>query len=189
VANVWQGIEDLFLRSAVTRQLVKDGKVIVAPAIYDVGSGKVEWLPIEDVAELLALVEANPDRAMNPMATPAEMAEAGLGPKVDDPNGELKLVLSGLEKQFTSLRSGIDSVNAQLTEQNKQNDAKMSALLGQVNSELEQAVKKIEEPKSGGGAGWFMVVMLLILVGVILWVGKATLDNLETKVEALARKE
>ena len=68
VENVWQGIEDLFMSSPSSRDLVKSGAVKVIGAIYDVGSGKVNWLPDSKVAAILTRVEANPDRAMNAMA-------------------------------------------------------------------------------------------------------------------------
>lgn len=66
--NVWQGIEDLFMRSPATRKLVESGKAKVVGAIYDVGNGKIQWLPMERPAEILKKVEADPKRAMNPMA-------------------------------------------------------------------------------------------------------------------------
>ena len=84
--NVWQGIEDLFLASPSTRELVRSGKVKVVGAIYDVGSGTVAWLPGDKVGDLLAQAEADPSRAVNAMyAAPAargasaESAEAGEG--------------------------------------------------------------------------------------------------------------
>ena len=67
-ANVWQGIEDLFMISPSTRNLVKSGVARVVGAIYDVGTGKVNWLPESTVDAILARVEANPDRALNAMA-------------------------------------------------------------------------------------------------------------------------
>jgi carbonic anhydrase len=66
--NVWQGIEDLYRESPATRNLVKSGKVKVVGAIYDVGTGKVEWLPESNSVAILAKVESNPNRAMNAMA-------------------------------------------------------------------------------------------------------------------------
>jgi len=66
--NVWQAVEDLFMASAATRNIVKEGKAKVVGAMYDVGTGKINWLPEEKVAEILAKAEANPKRAMNPMA-------------------------------------------------------------------------------------------------------------------------
>ncbi|MFA5904684.1 MAG: carbonic anhydrase, partial [Desulfobacula sp.] len=68
VENVWQGIEDLFMNSPSTRNLVNSGKTKVVGAIYDVGTGGVEWLPDQPVAQILHRVEANPQRAMNAMA-------------------------------------------------------------------------------------------------------------------------
>lgn len=66
--NVWQAVEDLFMASAATRNIVKERKAKVIGAIYDVGTGKINWLPEEKVSELLKKVEENPKRAMNPMA-------------------------------------------------------------------------------------------------------------------------
>ncbi len=66
--NVWQGIEDLFMNSPATRDLVKAGKVKVVGAIYDVGTGKVNWLPESKSGEILAKVEASPKRAREAMA-------------------------------------------------------------------------------------------------------------------------
>ncbi|OGV54747.1 MAG: carbonic anhydrase [Lentisphaerae bacterium GWF2_52_8] len=67
--NVWQSINDLFMKSPATRQLVKDGKVKLVGAIYDVGSGKVNWLPDAKVAELLKKVEESPEKAKEAYAT------------------------------------------------------------------------------------------------------------------------
>ena len=67
VENVWQGIEDLFMKSAAVRNLVKSGKAKVVGAIYDVGTGKIDWLPESTSAQILAKAEASPERAMNPM--------------------------------------------------------------------------------------------------------------------------
>lgn len=66
--NVWQGIEDLFMRSPASRELVKSGKAKVVGAIYDVGTGTVNWLPEEKTAEILAKVENNPGRETQAMA-------------------------------------------------------------------------------------------------------------------------
>lgn len=68
VENVWQGVEDLFMSSPASRELVKSGKTKVVGAIYDVGTGAVKWLPEEPVAEILARVERDPGRAVEPMA-------------------------------------------------------------------------------------------------------------------------
>jgi carbonic anhydrase len=67
--NVWQGIEDLFMASPASRNLVKSGKAKVIGAIYDVGTGEVAWLPEARVKEILTRVEADPKRALNPMAS------------------------------------------------------------------------------------------------------------------------
>jgi carbonic anhydrase len=62
VENVWQGVEDLFMKSPAVRNIVKEGKAKVVGAIYDVGTGKVDWLGTEKVDEILKRVEASPDK-------------------------------------------------------------------------------------------------------------------------------
>lgn len=66
--NVWQGIDDLFMASPAVREVVKSGKAKVVGAIYDVATGKIEWLPETKVSEILKTVEQNPARAMDAMA-------------------------------------------------------------------------------------------------------------------------
>lgn len=66
--NIWQGIDDLFMKSPAVREQVKSGKAKVVGAMYDVGTGKVEWLPESKVTEILAKVEKDPARAMEAMA-------------------------------------------------------------------------------------------------------------------------
>jgi carbonic anhydrase len=68
VENVWQGIEDLFMASPATRDLVKSGKVKVVGAIYDVGTGKIEWLDEAKSKEILIKVEASPKKAVDAIA-------------------------------------------------------------------------------------------------------------------------
>jgi len=69
VENVWQSIEDLFMNSPATRELVKSRKAKVVGAIYDVATGQVRWMPESDVMQILKKVEKNPKRATNPYAT------------------------------------------------------------------------------------------------------------------------
>jgi len=57
--NIWQGLEDLFMKSPSTRSLVKSGKAKVVGAMYDVTTGKVKWLPPEKVTAILKRVEAS----------------------------------------------------------------------------------------------------------------------------------
>lgn len=72
--NIWQGIEDLFMESPATRNIVKSGAAKVVGAIYDVGTGRVNWLPESKVQEILKKVEANPGRAKNAMAQASKKA-------------------------------------------------------------------------------------------------------------------
>ncbi len=42
--NIYQAMADMFAKSRIIRDLVKAGKVKVIGALYDLASGKVEWL-------------------------------------------------------------------------------------------------------------------------------------------------
>ena len=66
--NVWQAMEDLFMKSPAVRQLVKDGKVKAVGAIYELETGKVRWLDQAKSAAILAEVEKNPNRNKQAMA-------------------------------------------------------------------------------------------------------------------------
>lgn len=63
--NVWQGIEDLFMRSPATREQVKTGKIKVVGALYDVASGTVTWLPESKVTEIHATAEKSPKKTVD----------------------------------------------------------------------------------------------------------------------------
>ncbi len=60
--NVWEAVHNLFMKSPATRNLVRDGRVRVAGAIYDVSSGKVSWLDSVKINNILKQVEASPDK-------------------------------------------------------------------------------------------------------------------------------
>jgi carbonic anhydrase len=42
--NVWQAVEDMLRQSPIIREKVKDGRVQVVGALYDLDSGQVQWL-------------------------------------------------------------------------------------------------------------------------------------------------
>lgn len=75
--NVWQGVSQLFMKSAAVRQLVKDGKVKVVGALYDIESGKVNWLSEAKVAELLRQAEESPAGRKRSMPRSAETFKGG----------------------------------------------------------------------------------------------------------------
>jgi len=54
-ANVWQAMEDIYKNSPMMREKVKDGKVKLLGALYDIKGGKVSWLgPHPQQAQLIA---------------------------------------------------------------------------------------------------------------------------------------
>jgi len=66
--NVWQAIEDLLIKSPAVRTLVNKGQAKIVGAVYDVGSGRIQWLPAEKVHEILKRVEASPEKETEPYA-------------------------------------------------------------------------------------------------------------------------
>lgn len=66
--NVWQSVEDLFMKSPAVRDLHKSGQVVVTGAIYDLDTGKVNWLPQAKIGDILSRVEASADRETEPFA-------------------------------------------------------------------------------------------------------------------------
>lgn len=63
--NVWQSVEDLFMKSAATRDWVEEGKVKVVGGIYDIGTGEVKWLDENKPMEILKKVSESDKKAMN----------------------------------------------------------------------------------------------------------------------------
>lgn len=54
-ANVWQGIEDLFRISPIVGKRVKEGKLKVVGAIYNIDTGAISWMgPHDKQDELIA---------------------------------------------------------------------------------------------------------------------------------------
>jgi carbonic anhydrase/methyl-accepting chemotaxis protein len=64
--NVWQSVEDLFVKSPAARKLAKSGQVKVIGAIYDVGTGQVQWLSEVKPMEILAEVESRVKKVSKP---------------------------------------------------------------------------------------------------------------------------
>ena len=42
--NVWQQVENIFAKSALVREFAAEGKVQIVGAVYDIATGKVQWL-------------------------------------------------------------------------------------------------------------------------------------------------
>lgn len=54
-ANVWQSMADIYQNSPMIREKVKNGKLKLVGAVYDIATGKINWLgPHPDQAQLLA---------------------------------------------------------------------------------------------------------------------------------------
>jgi carbonic anhydrase len=54
-ANVWQAMADMYKNSPLIREKVKDGKIKIVGAVYDIHSGKVNWMgPHPQQAQLVA---------------------------------------------------------------------------------------------------------------------------------------
>lgn len=66
--NVWQSIHDIFMHSAATRQLVAENKVRVLGAIYDLATGRVDWLDEQKPQAIVSRVNDDPDRDTESLA-------------------------------------------------------------------------------------------------------------------------
>lgn len=66
--NVWQSIDDLFKRSGEIRDRVSSGKLLVVGAVYDLESGKVDWLGAHPQQAVL-LTSGNDSEMKNHLAT------------------------------------------------------------------------------------------------------------------------
>ena len=124
-ANVWQSMYDLFHQSPAVRKQVKDGKVKVVAAIYDIGTGEIKWLPETESAAVLTRAEAAPDRITDAMACkltetaekltiaetkPSQAPAAGLAPV----QGEIKALRTDLEEMNKGLAAGLKALEEKL---------------------------------------------------------------------------
>lgn len=78
--NVWQQVQNIFDRSALIREHVAAGKVVIVGAIYDIVSGKVQWLgPHPEMERFLAEAKAQsnkPSAPVEPAPASAPIAHA-----------------------------------------------------------------------------------------------------------------
>ena len=172
--NVWQGVEDLFMESPATRQLVKDGKVKVVGAIYDVGSGAINWLPEAKVGQILAQVESDPNRPMNVMAAPAaggghgdDGGHAGGG---HDGHGAPSASISKTGHGGGSVRGGVVSLA---------DHGQAEELSRLANREIEVTAEQLATSDDSGSTMYAMLGLILVMAvfgGVLL--RSRTFDNL-----------
>lgn len=151
VENVWQGIEDLFMKSPASRNLVKDGKVKVVGAIYDVGTARINWLPEKNVAELLTKVEANPERAMNAMAEEGHTKQSAHG----DSGGEA-------QQHGEEARKDIATVPVTLAE----DTTKEKLSTNWLNQSAEEATEA--HVGSGFSKTFWLIIAILVCFGLVI---------------------
>jgi methyl-accepting chemotaxis protein/carbonic anhydrase len=152
--NVWQGVEDLFMKSPSVRSLVQSGKAKIVGAIYDVGAGAVNWLPSDKVMQILSRVESNPGRAMNPMA---DAAHGSSSHEMEPHRAETR---STSDEAITDEHPAVEGGD----------DEKHGA------KESEKGHRSGEKRVSGLSAGTLMgmVAGVLIVAGVLLYLGFGT---------------
>ena len=84
--NVWQQVENIFAKSALIRESAAAGKVQIVGAVYDIATGKVQWLGQHPEIDRL-LAEAKSDAAKSashePVAHAAEPAKSSEPAKVE----------------------------------------------------------------------------------------------------------
>ncbi|MBF0210530.1 MAG: carbonic anhydrase [Desulfamplus sp.] len=77
--NVWTAIEDLLTKSPAVREYVINGYIKLVGAIYDIGTGNIDWLSEQKVLEILSNIQASPSgdaEAVEDAAPPAKEEEA-----------------------------------------------------------------------------------------------------------------
>ena len=88
-ANVWQAMDDLFRVSPVTRERVKSDKLKVVGAIYEIETGKVNWLGQHPELDRLLAYTGGPSEEHKPAAKADSKHEAPAKeahePKKDQP--------------------------------------------------------------------------------------------------------
>ena len=164
--NVWQGIEDLFIESPAVRNMVKSGRVKVAGAIYDVGSGKVSWLPDYPVNQILSAVESNPKRVMNPMAEEAHGDST--------PNGESSFKEGGGGSK--ALSHGGSSLTEKRSLDRKKKNAASSVEVRETHSLGDRAGQTKE---SGTSILNWVLIGLILVMGAYFVVSKKGGVNVE----------
>lgn len=153
-ANVWEVIRNILLKSPAVREQVKSGKVKIAPAIYDLHTGGMNWLPAERVAAVMAEVEASPDRATAPMYGQEDKAQA---PKASDLVAKLESKADQASGEMKDMRGKMDAMSADVKNMAAAMEKRMSAL----------------EVKPAADLPWLTVVVLIVVVaGFILLLRK-----------------
>lgn len=208
--NVWEVVRNLFLKSPAVRDLVKNGKAKVVGAIYDMDTGKVNWLPAEKVPAILKEVEASPDRAIGAMyeqsshvaEKPTEnkptvsSEDQSLAPKVRELATKLDSKTAEAASELKDVKDKIDSLAAQL--KSMTNPGKVST--GDTGSETSKALSSdLKNLKAGietrfasfeSSANWMfwtlgsLVVLSIICFSLLFW----KLGSLGSQQEALRGK-
>lgn len=167
--NVWEGVRNLFLQSAAVRDLVKAGKVKVVGAIYNVGTGEVAWLPDAKTTAILAEVQADPKRAMNPMSgDSAEPHGAAAGGAHKAPEGPGAAAAAHPAEKVAAtahggaaaseLQSELEQAKEKISEEIKSLDGKLEDVLEDVKKQdtavslLEDAQKELRGASGEAGA-------------------------------------
>jgi len=156
--NVWQGIEDLFMKSPATRKTVRSGKAKVVGAIYNVGTGKVKWLSENKTIEILNKVENNPARAMNAMAGGGHgEASDGHGSKGDS---------HGSSSAGHDSHKEIEAVKTSLADHSTK-ELLNTDWLGKELAEASTVTKVVDHT----GLFWVVLVLLLATIGLGVLMG------------------
>jgi hypothetical protein len=110
--------------------LVKGGKAKVVGAIYDMHTGKVNWLPVEKVSAILKEADASPEKAINAMFeqnTPTQDKAAGHNAAASNDD-------QSLAPRVKDLAAKLDSKTAEAASELKEVRSKLDSLAGQVKN-------------------------------------------------------
>ena len=194
--NVWQSIEDLFMRSPAMREAVDEGRLKVVGAVYDVGAGKVRWLAEKKVASLLSEVEDNSEKAMGAMAEGGH-GDGGHGPSAGSSHGSSASATSGASHGESNEHGATAASSSSHSEENPTVGGQSMfdqwwvwmIILTMILGAKALFLKKVQNgdlrvnvgPKIIGGFG-----VVIALVGVIFFISESKMSDLGDSIAEVA---
>ncbi|MFT5154621.1 MAG: carbonic anhydrase [Planctomycetota bacterium] len=113
-ANVWQSIDDLLRTSPATRARVEAGQLKIQGAVYDIGSGEVDWLGTHPQQERLLAYTSGPEHSADAahgrasghdeLAYTYDQYQAGAKEAKQDPAAAVEFLKQG-NQRFTAGQS------------------------------------------------------------------------------------
>ena len=109
--NVWQQVENIFARSALIREHLAAGKVQIVGAVYDIATGKVQWLGQHpEMDRLVASAKSDSDKEKD--HAPDTVAKESQPPSLKPAQVEAPVKKDSIKHAAVSAQSVHDSAPA-----------------------------------------------------------------------------